>query len=215
MKRLSSITARLLMSNKISYIITAAVILCATSSGNVVISNGNYTWLLAIMSPFFFVYYDFPKLVHLGAGKRDYLLSCIAAYLMLAVASSLMNTLIHLLIDPLYNAETVINLMDACLWTENGIVSAFFSQTVFLFLVMMFLHLLLSIQRCWYGWLADVLIIAVISIFTPIESLRHLLSSFFHLIMINGSTFTMISSDLALIALSALLSLLALRKMEL
>ena len=214
MKRLSSIKARLLMSNKISYIITAAVILCATSSGNVVISNGNYTWLLAILSPFFFVYYDFPKLIHLGAGKRDYLLSCIAAYLILAVASSLLNTLIHLLIDPLYDAEMVVNLMDACLWTENGIVPAFFSQVFFLLLVMMFLHLLLSIQRYWYGWLSDAIMIAVIAVFTPIESLRNLLSSFFHIIMINSSTLILISSDLALIALSALLSILALKKME-
>ena len=214
MKNISCITARLLMSNKISYIITAAVILCATSSGNVVISNGNYTWLLAIMSPFFFVYYDFPKLIHLGAGKKNYLLSCIAAYMILSFSSSLLNTLIHLLIDPLYNAEAVINLMDACLWTENGMVAAFFSQAFFLFLVMMFLHLLLSIQRYWYGWLSDAIMIAVIAVFTPIESLRNLLSSFFHIIMINSSTLILISSDLALIALSALLSILALKKME-
>ena len=190
------------------------MILAATSSGDVVLSNGNYTWLLTILSPFFFVYYDFPKLIHLGAGKRDYLLSCIAAYLILAVASSLLNTLIHLLIDPLYDAEMVVNLMDACLWTENGIVPAFFSQVFFLLLVMMFLHLLLSIQRYWYGWLSDAIMIAVIAVFTPIESLRNLLSSFFHIIMINSSTLILISSDLALIALSALLSILALKKME-
>lgn len=37
------ITKRLLASNKISYIVTALVVVCATSSGETVLSNGNYT----------------------------------------------------------------------------------------------------------------------------------------------------------------------------
>lgn len=61
---------RLLASNKISFILTALVVLCATSSGEVVLSNGNYTWLLAVLTPFFFVFYDFTKLMHLGANKK-------------------------------------------------------------------------------------------------------------------------------------------------
>ena len=54
-----AIVKRLLASNKISFIITALVVLCATSSGDVVLSNGNYSWLLAVFTPFFFVFYDF------------------------------------------------------------------------------------------------------------------------------------------------------------
>ncbi len=103
---------RLLASDKISYIITALVVLCATSSGDVVLSNGNYTWLLAAFTPFFFVFYDFTKLMHLGASKKDYYLGCLISYGFLAFCISLANTLIHLLIDPLYPAKTVINLMD-------------------------------------------------------------------------------------------------------
>ena len=45
-----AIVKRLLASNKISFIITALVVLCATSSGDVVLSNGNYTWLLYRLS---------------------------------------------------------------------------------------------------------------------------------------------------------------------
>ena len=56
-----AIIKRLLASNKIGFIITALVVLCATSSGDVVLSNGNYTWLLAVLTPFFFVFYDFTK----------------------------------------------------------------------------------------------------------------------------------------------------------
>ena len=54
-----AIVKRLLASKKISFILTALVAVCATSSGDVVLSNGNYTWLLAVLTPFFFVFYDF------------------------------------------------------------------------------------------------------------------------------------------------------------
>ena len=54
-----AIVKRLLASNKICFILTALVAVCATSSGDVVLSNGNYTWLLAVLTPFFFVFYDF------------------------------------------------------------------------------------------------------------------------------------------------------------
>ena len=54
-----AIVKRLLASNKISFIITVLAMLCATSSGDVVLSNGNYAWLLAVLTPFFFVFYDF------------------------------------------------------------------------------------------------------------------------------------------------------------
>ena len=45
-----AIMKRLLASNKISCIVTALVVVCATSSGETVLSNGNYTWLLAVMA---------------------------------------------------------------------------------------------------------------------------------------------------------------------
>lgn len=72
MTAIFAVVKRLLASNKVSYIITVLVVLCATSAGDVVLSNGNYTWLLAVLTPFFFVYYDFTKLMHLGASKKDY-----------------------------------------------------------------------------------------------------------------------------------------------
>ena len=80
MKATFSIVKRLLASNKISFIITAVVVLCATTSGDsaVALSNGNYTWLLAVLTPFFFVFYDFKKLIYFpcwpsAPQKRTYL----------------------------------------------------------------------------------------------------------------------------------------------
>ena len=187
MKATFAIVKRLLASNKISFIITALVVLCATSSGDVVLSNGNYTWLLAIMTPFFFVFYDYTKLMHLGASKRDYFFGCLISYGILALGISLINTLIHLLIDPVYPAQAVINMIDVCKWTENGIFIAGVQQMFFLLLVMIFLHVLLSMQPHWYGWLTDAILVAIICIFTPIAALRGILSGFFQIIMLNGN----------------------------
>lgn len=182
-----SIVKRLLASNKVSFIITALVVLCAASSGDVALSNGNYTWLLAVLTPFFFVFYDFTKLMHLGASKKDYFFGCLISYGFLAFCISLVNTVIHLLIDPVYPAQTVINMMDVCKWTENGIIIAGLQQIFFLLLVMVFLHVLLSIQPHWYGWLTDAVLVAIICIFTPFAPLRGILAGFFQIIMLNSN----------------------------
>ncbi len=182
-----SIVKRLLASNKVSFIITALVVLCAASSGDVALSNGNYTWLLAVLTPFFFVFYDFTKLMHLGASKKDYFFGCLISYGFLAFCISLVNIVIHLLIDPVYPAQTVINMMDVCKWTENGIIIAGLQQIFFLLLVMVFLHVLLSIQPHWYGWLTDAVLVAIICIFTPFAPLRGILAGFFQIIMLNSN----------------------------
>ncbi len=187
MTAIFAIVKRLLASNKISFIITALVVLCATSSGDAVLSNGNYTWLMAVFAPFFFVFYDFTKLIYLGASKKDYFFGCLISYGILAFCISFANTVIHLLIDPVYSAQTVINMMDVCKWTENGIIAAGLQQMFFLLLAMVFLHVLLSMQNRWYGWLTDGLLVAIICIFTPIAPLRAILAGFFKMIMLNGN----------------------------
>lgn len=212
MKATFAIVKRLLASNKISFIIMALVVLCATSSGDVVLSNGNYTWLLAVMTPFFFVFYDYTKLMHLGASKRDYFFGCLISYSVLALGISLINTLIHLLIDPVYPAQAVINMMDVCKWTENGIIIAGVQQMFFLLLVMIFLHVLLSMQPHWYGWLTDAILVAIISIFTPIAALRGILSGFFQIIMLNGNALLHIGICLLLSAALSFAGLLVLKR---
>ena len=207
-----AVVKRLLASNKISFILTVLVVICATSSGDVVLSNGNYTWLLAVLTPFFFVFYDFSKLMHLGASKKDYFSGCLISYAFLAFCISLVNTVIHLLIDPAYSAQTVINMMDVCKWTENGIIVAGLQQMLFLLLVMVFLHVLLSMQSHWYGWLTDALLAAVICIFTPIASLRGILAGFFRLVMLNGNAVLHIGVCLLLSAALSLVGLVVLKR---
>ena len=207
-----AIIKRLLASNRISYIVTALVVVCATSSGETVLSNGNYTWLLAVFAPFFFVFYDFSKLMHLGASKRDYFAGCLISYVLLAFCISLLNTLIHLIIDPAYSAQTVINMMDVCRWTENGIVVAGLQQMLFLLLVMVFLHVLLSMQAHWYGWLTDAILVAIISVFTPIAPLRAVLGQFFGLVMFNSNALLHIGICLLLSAALSLAGLVVLKR---
>lgn len=212
MTAIFSIVKRLLSSNKISFILTALVVLCATSSGEVALSNGNYTWLLAVLTPFFFVFYDFTKLMHLGASKRDYFFGCLISYGFLALCISLVNTVVHVLIDPVYPAQTVINLMDVCRWTENGVLVAGLQQMFFLLLVMIFLHVLLSMQTRWYGWLTDAVLVAVICVFTPIAPLRAVLGGFFQIIMFNGSALLHIGVCLLLSAAFSLAGLAVLKR---
>ena len=212
MTAIFSIVKRLLSSNKISFILTALVVLCATSSGEVALSNGNYTWLLAVLTPFFFVFYDFTKLMHLGASKRDYFFGCLISYGLLALCISLVNTVVHVLIDPVYPAQTVINLMDVCRWTENGVLVAGLQQMFFLLLVMIFLHVLLSMQTRWYGWLTDAVLVAVICVFTPIAPLRAVLAGFFQIIMFNGSAVLHIGVCLLLSAAFSLAGLAVLKR---
>ena len=212
MTAIFAIVKRLLASNKISFILTALVVLCATSSGNVILSNGNYSWLLAVLTPFFFVFYDFTKLMHLGASKKDYYFGCLISYGFLAFCISLVNTAIHLWIDPIYSAQTVINMMDVCKWTENGMIIAGLQQMFFLLLVMVFLHALLSMQAHWYGWLTDAVFVAIICIFTPLAPLRTILAEFFQMIMLNNNAVLHICICLLLSSALSLAGLVVLKR---
>ena len=214
MRATLSVVRRLLASNKISFIVTAAVALCATTSGDsaIALSNGNYTWLLAVMTPFFFVFYDFRKLMYLGASKKDFYLGSLMGYVILALLISLVNTGVHLLIDPLNRTQRVVNLMDVCGWMENGALVAFLQQAVFLFLVMVFLHVLLSMQPHWYGWVTDAVLAAIICVFTPIAPLRGLLAGFFGVVMLNANAPVHIAVCLALSAALAAAGLAVLKR---
>ena len=214
MRATLSVVRRLLASNKISFIVTAAVALCATTSGDsaIALSNGNYTWLLAVMTPFFFVFYDFRKLMYLGASKKDFYLGSLMGYGILALLISLVNTGVHLLIDPLNRTQRVVNLMDVCGWPENNGFVAFLQQAVFLFLVMVFLHVLLSMQPHWYGWVTDAVLAAIICVFTPIAPLRGLLAGFFGVVMLNANAPVHIAVCLALSAALAAAGLAVLKR---
>lgn len=214
MRSVFAVIKRMLAGNIITYIVTAAVVVCATTSGDseAALSNGNYTWLAAVMAPFFIVCHDCKKLMYLGTSKKDYYIGSLLTYGIFAFIISLVNTLIYLFIDPLNQSQTVVNMMELCGWTENGIIIAFLQQALFLMLVMVFLHVLLSVQPYWYGWLTDVILTAVICVFTPIEPLRQALSVFFGTIMFNSNALIHIAVCTALSTVLAAAGLAVLKR---
>ena len=150
--------------------------------------------------------------MHLGASKRDYYIACISSYVIIALCISLINSLMHLWLDPLYPAQTVINLMDVCHWTENGIFIAGLQQMFFLLLAMLFLHVLLSMQTRWYGWLADAILVTILCVFIPIAPLRGILTGFFQLVMLNHNAILHIGICLLLSATLSLAGLIVLKR---
>jgi hypothetical protein len=92
------------------------------------------------------------------------------------------------------------NLLDVWGWSACGAFVAFLRQSAFLFLGMVFFHTLASLHEWWIGWAMDALIIAVISVFTPIEPLRNAEYAFFRAILFQPNAFLQIVTCLALAA---------------
>ncbi|MFF3099776.1 hypothetical protein [Viridibacillus arvi] len=214
MKPVLTVIKRNFASNLIALIITILVVLLSTTSSDasISISRGNYTYLYMLMMPFFIVYFNFSKLIHLNATKKDYFWGSILTYIIAAASISMVNTFIHLVIDPMNQTQIVINLLELCGWWENGVFVAFFQQFAFLLMVAVFLHVLLSMQSYWYGWLTDAVLVAIICVFVPIQPLRQILVSFFKLIMFNGNALLHISVCLSISMVLALVGLAVLKR---
>ena len=209
MSAINAVVKRILSSNRLSFIITFVVVLCAVSSkdSSVALSNGNYFCI-----PFFSVLYAVPRLLHLGAEKRDCYIGSLCSYCVIALVVSLLNTFVCLFIDPINESQTVINLMNVCRWMENGVIIAFLQQAVFLLLLMLFIHVLIELQHFWFGWLIDILLVAGLSVSMPIAPLRSMVASFFSIIMVNGNAIIQISSCLILSVLFAFISLVLIKR---
>lgn len=214
MSAINAVVKRILSSNRLSFIITFVVVLCAVSSkdSSVALSNGNYFWLASLFIPFFSVLYAVPRLLHLGAEKRDCYIGSLCSYCVIALVVSLLNTFVCLFIDPINKSQTVINLMNVCRWMENGVIIAFLQQAVFLLLLMLFIHVMIELQHFWLGWLIDILLVAGLSVSMPIAPLRSMVASFFSIIMVNDNAIIQISSCLILSVLFAFISLVLIKR---
>lgn len=98
---------------------------------------------------------------------------------------------------------------------RKHIIIAGLQQMIFLLLIMIFLHVLLSMQTKWYGWLTDALLNAIICIFTPIAPLRAILNRFSQIIMININAILHISICLLLSTLLSFIGLIILKRKNL
>ncbi|MCL2405441.1 MAG: hypothetical protein FWC92_07840 [Defluviitaleaceae bacterium] len=170
------------------------------------ISVGNFLWLLPLLAAIFIPARNFRRVINLGGKRENFFWGSLMAYSVLAAIVSLANIVIFYAIDrpviraghfhPFHPFEPgafvmsepghiggVANLVEVFGWAGNGMLLAFLQQFALLFLISAFVHTLTAIQVKWYGWVADVALIAIISVFTPIPVLRRALVWFFNLII--------------------------------
>ncbi|MDR1604962.1 MAG: hypothetical protein LBS10_09300 [Gracilibacteraceae bacterium] len=175
------------------------VILHLPSNG---LAFGNYLLLLPLLMGIFIAAKNFSKLLNLGCKRLDYFKGCLLTYASAAFFTTLACLVLWLAVDPFVLTHTsepsLYNLFDVFGFAQNGAAVAFWQMFAFLFLAACVAHTLTLVQGRWYGWLADALIIAVISVFTPIAQLRAALAWFFRLIIFHDVAAVQILSCLIL-----------------
>ncbi|MDR1540928.1 MAG: hypothetical protein LBU32_23585 [Clostridiales bacterium] len=135
---------------------------------------GNYLYLLPVLMAIFSPAQNFSKILNLGGKRADVFKGNILTYTIICAAVSALVMLLTYTVDTATrgNPESVPTLADVFGFTANGGAVAFVQTFAFLLLFSCVLHTLTLANTRWYGWVADVLIVAVISVFTPIAPLR-------------------------------------------
>ena len=169
---------------------------------NSITSVGNYLYILCLMAPILLASINYSKLMHIGVNKKTYLKSCIIIYVVFSAVVSLLDIVCYYFIDLPLESEIkqIFNLIKIFNWDTN-VLTAFFCQFAFLFLLQSVVHTLTFIQTKWYGIMADVLIVAIISVFTPIAVLRQAEVFFFYMIIFIKPAIAQIGICLGLSAL--------------
>jgi hypothetical protein len=193
--------------------ITALLMLVQTIIDMLIINNnseisiGCYLWLLPVMAAIFIPAKNFPRIINLGGKRGNFFWGSLMTYAILACIVSFANVVFNYAFDRLFetsgNFEAsflggIANLIEVFGWTRYGPVVAFLQQFAFLFLFSVFVHTLTAAQDKWYGWAADVLIIAIISVFTPIKPLRDAEAWFFTLILFHPNALLQIAACMIL-----------------
>lgn len=167
---------------------------------NITLAAGNYFYLLPLLMAIFIPVKNFSKLINLGGKRKDFFSSSIILYVFVTAIVTIISIALHFTIDPilLTKIKDVLDLLKVFGFIENGIIIAFFQMWAFLILCSCVVHTMTLIQGHWYGWLVDVLLITIISVFTPIASLRAVLIWFFNIIIFHDIAIVQISSCLIL-----------------
>ena len=205
-----------LVKNKIPYLVTGIIIIAvlvqniiylirapiADKIGDIEISIGNYFWILILMAAILIPTQNFSKIINLGGKRDNFFLGCLISYGILTVSVSLCNTIIYYTYDRFFNSVgylgTMINCIEVFGWNKHGAGIVFVRQFAFLFLLATFFHTLTAVQGKWYGWITNLVIVTIISVFTPIASLRATLAWFFRMIIFHPNPLLHITFSLVL-----------------
>lgn len=164
----------------------------------------NYLYLIIILGAIFIPSLNFRKIMNLGGKRKDFFWGCAVNYIIMAAVISLANLIFYytyekFIFSNYYKGGFTLNPVYWFGWVDNGPALAFFQQFAFLLFAAVFIHTLTAVQDKWYGWVADIVIIAIISVFTPIAPLRAALIWFFYMIIFSNA-FVQIASCLFLSA---------------
>lgn len=182
-------------------------------SQNTYVDSANYLYLAVILASIFIPTLNFKKIMHLNGKKLDFYWGTLINYVIIAAVVSLANIVLFLLCKSLFGSRLIIwNTVVLFGWMSHGIVMAFFQQFFFLLLAAIFIHTLTTMQTFWFGWVADAVLAAIISVFTPIPVLRTALIWFFNMIIFNNNALLQIFVCLILSAVIYTLNLLALQR---
>ena len=195
------------------FIANSIVIYCTSQQNNSTVAVGNCLFLLPVLMGVFIPAKNFTNLMNLGGKRMNFWKSCLPAYVLAALAISFISLILQQIVNPVMLSRIggVMDLFNVFGFLGHGIVGAFFQMVAFLFLAACCAHTLTLIQGKWYGWVADVLIVAIISVFTPIAVLRPSLVWFFHMIIFHNSAIVQIASCVILGAAVYTLSLVPIR----
>ena len=164
---------------------------------NTTVAIGNYLFLIVIFGAVFIPSLNFRRMMNLGGKRANFFTGCAVTYLIMTAAVSLAGIIIYYTYDRFvtlaYYSGGSLNVLDVFGWMGNGPVVAFFQQFAFLALFASVAHTLTAAQDKWYGWAADVIIVAIISVFTPIAPLRRALVAFFYLIIFSPALLQIVS----------------------
>ncbi|MDO4541856.1 MAG: hypothetical protein Q4C00_03370 [Bacillota bacterium] len=174
--------------NRLAYLVTGfcllagianAVVQIAFHLSDSTVSPSNYLYLLCVLMPIFVASGNYTRFRNIGVRKNIFLWGSAINYIILSVFVSLVCVAEFYLFDKNFSVYNLVNVFN---WDTN-IFTAFFSSFSFLLLFQVIIHTLTFMQTKWYGWVADLVIIAIISIFTPIAPLRQVEIFFFDLII--------------------------------
>lgn len=206
-----------------TYIITGCLLLIGITNLILIVANvnvssgildpGNYAYAAALFAPIFIPAINFKKIMHLNGKKIDFYWGALFNYIIIAAVASFADILLYVATKNTFGSYgRVINLVQAFGWFSHGIVAAFFQQFFFILLFEIFVHTLTAMQTFWFGLVADVALVAIISVFTPIPVLRSALVWFFYMIIFNPMVAIQIISCIVISALLFALYLLVLKK---
>jgi hypothetical protein len=179
-------------------------ILSANQAGyvNGTISIGNVFFFLPLFSALFIQGRNYKRFMNLGANRSDFLNGSLLGYVLLAAAVSAVNLLFYYTYDHLavtnFGFFMSVNLMEVFGWAGNGPAVAFLQQFAFLFFIAAAAHTFADLQGNKIGVIADIALIAIICVFTPIEPLRNVEAFFFKLIIFEPNALLQIIACLGL-----------------